>query len=86
MISSRTGSGIIRPGRPEQPDRVGLGGGFQAGEQVAEPLGAGDPGGAHERGGRTGRSATSASQVARSREVSSRGSPAPPASAGSAAW
>ena len=39
-----------RPGRPEQPDRVGLGGGFQAGEQVAEPLGAGDPGGVHERG------------------------------------
>jgi len=54
-------------------------GGFQAGEQVAEPLGAGDPGGVHERGGRTGRSATSVSQVARSREVSSRGSPVPPA-------
>jgi len=66
------------PGRPEQPDRVLLPGGFQVGQQVAEPLGAGDPGGVHERGGRTGSSATSASQVARSRDVSSRGSPAPP--------
>ena len=34
-----------RRAAPEQPDRVGLGGGLQAGEQVAEPLGAGDPGG-----------------------------------------
>jgi len=32
----------------------------------------------HERGGRTGSPATSASQVARSRLVSSRGSPVPP--------
>ncbi len=68
------------PGCPEQPDRVLLGGGFQAGQQVAEPLGAGDPGGVHERGGRTGSSAQSRSLVARSRLVSSRGSPAPPAS------
>jgi hypothetical protein len=36
--------------RGQQPDRVGLGGGFQAGDQVAEQLGAGDPGGVHERG------------------------------------
>ena len=50
MMSSRTGSGIMAPGRAEQPDRVGFGGGFQAGEQVAEALGAGDPGGVHERG------------------------------------
>jgi len=33
----------------------------------------------HERGGRTGSRAQSASQVIRSREASSRGSPAPPA-------
>ena len=80
MMSSRTGSGIMGPGRPEQPDRVGLAGGFQAGQQVAEPLGAGDPGGVHERGQAEQFRAASASQVARSREVSSRGSPVPPAS------
>ena len=38
------------PGRPEQPDRLGLAGRLQPGDQVTEPLGAADPGGVHERG------------------------------------
>ena len=35
---------------PEQPHRCGLAGRFQPGDQVAEPLGAADPGRRHERG------------------------------------
>ena len=50
MISSNAASGIMAPGRPEQPHRVGLAGRLQPGDQVAEPLGAADPGRVHERG------------------------------------
>ena len=63
-----------------------LPGGFQAGEQVAEPLGAGDPGGVHERG--------QAEQLARSPPARSRAAGRCPAGAarprrpatGSAGW
>ena len=44
MISSRRHSGIRLAGRPEQQDRGGLAGRVQPGDQVAEPLGAADPG------------------------------------------
>ena len=77
MISSNAASGIMPPGRPEQPHRLGLAGRLQPGDQVAEPLGAADPGRVHERGQPEQLRAASASQVARSRQVSSRGRPAP---------
>ena len=49
MISPDAVSGIIA-GLPEQPDRLSLAGRVQPGDQVAEPLGAADPGRVHERG------------------------------------
>ena len=55
--------------------------GSRAGEQVAEPLAAGDPGGVHERGQPDLARRSRRSQVARSRLVSSRGRPVPPARA-----
>ena len=69
-----------------QPDRVPLRGGFQAGQQVAEPLGAGDPGSVHERGGRTGSSAQSRSQVARSRSCLAGAARSRRPATGSAEW
>ena len=50
MTASNTASGIMAAGPPQQPHRVGSGGGLQPGGQVAEPLGAADPGRVHERG------------------------------------
>ena len=50
MISSNAASGIIAGRAPSSRDRVGLAGRLQPGDQVAEPLGAADPGGVHERG------------------------------------
>jgi hypothetical protein len=77
----RTPPGGSWPARgAERRDRVGLAARLQAGHQVAEPLRAADPGRRHERG-QPQQSAQSASHVARSREVSTRGSPAAPSSA-----
>ena len=50
MTASSAASGIMAAGPPRQPDCGGFGGGFQPGDQVAEPLGAADPGRCHERG------------------------------------
>ena len=51
MTASNALAGIMAARcRPEQPYRVGFGGGLQPGDQVAEPLGAADPGRCHERG------------------------------------
>ena len=51
MISSSRTSGTASTAAPQQPDRGGLARRVQHGEQVAEPLGAGDPGGVHGEGG-----------------------------------
>ena len=66
--------------RPEQRDRGGLIGRVQGGEQVAEPLGAGDPGGVHEAWPGRAAARSRPARSTRSRLVSSRGSPVPPAS------
>ena len=50
MSSSRVSmAGLVTGPRPEQRDRLGFGAGVKGGEQVTEPLAAGDPGGVHER-------------------------------------
>ena len=49
MISSSAASGMLTVS-PQQRDSGGLIGRVQGGEQVAEPLRAGDPGGVHEGG------------------------------------
>jgi hypothetical protein len=68
------------PGRPEQPHRFGLFRGFQAGDQVAEPLGAVDPGRVHERGQPEQLRAVSQPGGAQPAGVQP-GQPAPPSSA-----
>ena len=50
MTSSERRQRDHRRAAPEQPDRLGLAGRLQPGDQVAEPLGAADPGCVHERG------------------------------------
>ena len=49
MISSSRGSGMLTAARPAA-DGFGFAAGVEGGEQVAEALAAGDPGGVHERG------------------------------------
>ena len=80
MTASIPPAGSWLPGRPEQPYRVGFGGGLQPGDQVAEPLGAADPGRRHERG-QAERLCDLGQPGGASRLVSSRGSPLPPSSA-----
>jgi hypothetical protein len=76
VISSIRASGMLTGSRPAaRPRRHHRP--VQRGEQVAQPLGAGDPGHVHERGQPSNR-AESASQVDRSREISGRGGPVPP--------
>ena len=50
MTASNAASGVMAARGAEQPDRVGLAARLQAGDQVAEPLRAADPGRRHERG------------------------------------
>jgi hypothetical protein len=50
-MASSAASGMLPPhARAEQRDGLSLAAGVQAGDDVAEPLGAGDPGGMQERG------------------------------------
>ena len=51
MSSSRVSmAGLVIGPPPRQGYRLGFGAGGKGGEQVAEPLAAGDPGGVHEGG------------------------------------